>query len=348
MAIARDELAASGRELDNLRAAFEERARTRGFLERRLGTIAQLEPDLTQRLADLEVRATAGRAARAEAGARLARQSNADDGASEAALAALRAEHQAAEQALRADERLTESLKDDLSELVREAAVIRGRLADLSGERADLESRLAAAAAEMPEVSTALEQAQHDLAVAETALNAAREDAARLETVRRETADREIEARAAVEHQASRVGTARSELSSATARAQRIVPQAAGDKLRTVLESLNGDRPPADPALLLEVVKAPPALEPALRAVLGDQLDAVIVESPLFALRAIEILKEKNGGRLSFIPEANRRGGDPCADRCSRDQRTADRFGRGRAAFRAAGRSCDGPRDGGR
>jgi chromosome segregation protein len=303
LAIARDELAASGRELDNLRAAFEERARTRGFLERRLGTIAQLEPDLTQRLADLEVRATAGRAARAEAGARLARKGNADDGASETALAALRAEHQAAEQALRADERLTESFKDDLSELVREAAVIRGRLADLSGERADLESRLAAAAAEMPEVSAALEQAQHDLAVAETALNLAREDAARLETVRRETADREIEARAAVEHQASRVGIARSELSSATARAQRIVPQAAGDKLRTVLESLNGDRPPADPSLLLEVVKAPPALEPALRAVLGDQLDAVIVESPLFALRAIEILKEKNGGRLSFIPE---------------------------------------------
>jgi len=82
------------------------------------------------------------------------------------------------------------------------------------------------------------------------------------------------------------------------------MPNGAGDKLRTVLESLNGDRPQADPALLLEVVKAPPALEPALRAVLGDQLDAVIVDSPLFALRAIEILKQNNGGRLSFIPEA--------------------------------------------
>ena len=41
LAIARDELAAAGRELDNLRAAFEERARTRGFLERRLGAIAR-------------------------------------------------------------------------------------------------------------------------------------------------------------------------------------------------------------------------------------------------------------------------------------------------------------------
>ena len=48
-------------------------------------------------------------------------------------------------------------------------------------------------------------------------------------------------------------------------------------------------------------MKAPPALEPALRAVLGEQLDAVIVESPYFALRAVEILKEHESGRLSFI-----------------------------------------------
>ena len=82
------------------------------------------------------------------------------------------------------------------------------------------------------------------------------------------------------------------------------MPQGAGDKLRTVLESLNGDRPPADPALLLEVVKAPPALEPALRAVLGDQLDAVIVESPLFALRAIEILKENERRTLELYPRS--------------------------------------------
>jgi len=304
LAVARDELAAGGRELDNLRAAFEERARTRAFLERRLGAIAELEPDLTRRLADLENRAIAGRAARAEAGARLARQATADDGASEAALAMLRAEHAAAERALREDERLTEELKDDLSELVREAAVIRGRLADLSGERSDLEAKLATGSSEMPELGATLGRTQEDLAIAESALNAAREDSARLETARRETADREIEARSAVEHHASRLGVARAELTSAMARAQRIMPNGAGDKLRAVLESLNGDRPPADPALLLEVVKAPPALEPALRAVLGDQLDAVIVESPLFALRAIEILKQNNGGRLSFIPEA--------------------------------------------
>jgi chromosome segregation protein len=38
--------------------------------------------------------------------------------------------------------------------------------------------------------------------------------------------------------------------------------------------------------------------------VLGDQLSTVIVDSPAFALRAIEILKETRSGRLSFIPES--------------------------------------------
>jgi len=303
LAIARDELAAAGREFDNLRAAFEERARTRAFLERRVGAIAELEPDLSQRLVELEMRATAGRASRAEAGAHLARNANANDNAGEAALDNLRAQHQAAERVLRNEERRAEELKDELSELVREAAVVRGRLADLSGERADLEAKRTAAIAEMPEVSAALDRAREELGAAEAALSSSRDDAARLETIRRDTADREIETRSAGEHQASRLANARAELDLATTRAQRIMSTGAGDKLRTVLESLNGDRPLNDPALLLEVVKAPPALEPALRAVLGEQLDAVIVESPLFALRAIEILKEQNGGRLSFIPE---------------------------------------------
>ncbi len=50
-------------------------------------------------------------------------------------------------------------------------------------------------------------------------------------------------------------------------------------------------------------MRAPLALEPALKAVLGPQLDAVIVESPQFALRAIEILKENRAGRMDFVQE---------------------------------------------
>ncbi len=74
-------------------------------------------------------------------------------------------------------------------------------------------------------------------------------------------------------------------------------------RLRTVLESLNGDRPATDPSILKQVMRAPIALEPALRAVLGEQMDAVIVDSPHFALRAIEILKENRAGRMDFVQE---------------------------------------------
>ncbi|HVN64155.1 MAG TPA: hypothetical protein VMT58_05930, partial [Candidatus Binataceae bacterium] len=77
----------------------------------------------------------------------------------------------------------------------------------------------------------------------------------------------------------------------------------AGMRLQTVLESLNGDRPKVDPSLLSQVIRTPHELEPAVRAVLGDQLEAVIVESPQFALRAIEVLKENHAGRLSFVQE---------------------------------------------
>ena len=338
LAVARDELAAGGRELDNLRAAFEERARTRAFLERRLGAIAELEPDLTRRLADLE-NAGDRRTRRASGGRRAPRA----PGQSRTMAPAKRRSRRCARNMRRPNtpcartNACTEELKDDLSELVREAAVIRGRLADLSGERSDLEAKLAAGSSEMPELGGDVRTRARGFAIAESALNAAQEDAARLEIVRRETADREIESRSAVEHQASRLEVARTELVGATARAQRIMPNGAGDKLRTVLESLNSDRPLADPALLLEVVKAPPALEPALRAVLGDQLDAVIVDSPLFALRAIEILKQNNGGRLNFIPRSDRARDDPLTDRSARDQRTAARHGRGRAALRPTG-----------
>jgi chromosome segregation protein len=147
-------------------------------------------------------------------------------------------------------------------------------------------------------------QAEGELRSAETRLAQAREEVVRRETSQRESAESEVSIRAALEHHAQRVAAAREAYRGAIARAQRIMPNGAGERLRGVLQSLNGDRPANDPAMLLDVVKAPPALEPALRAVLGEQLDAVIVDSPFFALRAIEVLKDSDGGRLSFVPDS--------------------------------------------
>src|SRR5215472_11364555 len=89
LAAERDRLAAHGRELDNLRAADAQRGHTREFLERRRAAAETAAPELLARLSELEAKATAARGARAEAGARLARERNADDGG-ETALAQLR------------------------------------------------------------------------------------------------------------------------------------------------------------------------------------------------------------------------------------------------------------------
>jgi chromosome segregation protein len=301
----RDELAGTGRELENLRTAAEQRARTCSFLERRLESIDELEPGIERQLSELDDKATSSRAARAEAGARLARESSADGGASEAAFDALRERYTGAEHALKNYEERLEELKDLLSEIVREGAVIRGRLADLTGERAELEERLCVATAELPEITASLGQSQQELAAAACALDNARAEAQHIEARQRDCAEGEVEARTALEHHAVRVGTARDTLAATSAYAERVLlPNGAGERLRTVLESFNGDRPASDPRLLLDVVRVPAALESALRAVLGEQLEAVIVDSPHFAIRAIEVLKGSRSGRLSFIPDS--------------------------------------------
>jgi chromosome segregation protein len=301
LADARDAVAVTEHELTSLRSACEERGRTRAFLERRLARIDQEAPGLEERLGRLQGQAQATRAARASAGARLARERNAGDGAGEAQLASLRAEQRTAERLLRDSERQLEQVKDELSELMREAAVIRGRLGDLAGERAEHEARLDAIAAEMPQLAAALDSADNALDDAQERARVAHDTVARLEEIQRLTTERELEQRAALAESAARIAVTREHAERAAASARRIMPTSAGARLRSVLDSLNGDGPAKAPLMLLDVLKAPPALEPALRAVLGEQLDAVIVDSPHFALRAVEILKERASGRLSFL-----------------------------------------------
>ncbi len=296
----RDEAAAALRELENLRAGVAERARTREFLERRLLAIDALTPTLIARAREMEERAIAARAARAETGARLAREKREDDGG-ERALAVLRRDHEVANSSLNNREAAAEELKDELSDLVREAAVIRGRLADLSGELADLDQRARSVETALPALEEASARIAGELRIAEAELEAARAEIHRLDGARREAADRENETRARLERLSARIAAGRNP-DPAADRDRSPSENGAGRKLRTVLESLNGDRPSTDPSFLFDVIKAPAELRSALSAVLGDQAEAVIVDSPDFALRAIEVLKQKQGGRLSFIP----------------------------------------------
>ncbi len=300
---ARSELGGAQRELENLHNGAQERLRTRGFLQRRLDSTAQLEIDLTARLVELESNTTLARANRAEAGAALAREIAAGGGDADAALKEISLKHDSANLELKNAERRGEECKDDLSDVVREAAVIRGRLGDLAGERADLEKRLEATTLEAPALVAELETARELIREAEADLEASRAVAAELEGSRRAAAEREIEARTALDHLTARVNSLRGVLVARGELQSNHSPNGVDLRLRTILESLNGDRPATDPSILKQVVRAPLALEPALKAVLGDQMDAVIVESPQFALRAIEILKENHAGRMDFVQE---------------------------------------------
>ena len=300
---ARSELGGAQRELENLHSGANERARTRGFLQRRLDATSQLEIELRARLIELESKATQARANRAAAGAMLARELAADGGDADAALKEISLKHEAANRELKQAERHGEECKDDLSDVVREAAVIRGRLGDLAGERAELEKRLAATTVETPALAAALEAARELMRAAEADLEASRATAAEMEGARRGAAEREIEARTALDHLTARVNSLRGVLGARGELQSDHSSNGVDLRLRTILESLNGDRPAVDPSILKQVVRAPLGLEPALKAVLGDQMDAVIVDSPQFAIRAIEILKENRAGRMDFVQE---------------------------------------------
>src|ERR1700687_223544 len=297
----RAELGGAQRELENLHSGATERAHTREFLERRLAAISQLEPNLRARLSELETKATTARANRAESGATLARETASGGGDADAVLKEVSARHDDAQPQLQETERRAADSKDELSDLVREAAVIRGRLSDLARERAESEERLGAVT-DAPVLADALQTATELMRAAEAELEACRTTMSESESARRAAAEHEIEARTALEHLTARINSLRGVLARTELTAKHSSTGAA-PRLRTVLESLNGDRPAIDPAILNQVVHAPIPLEPALKAVLGDQMEAVIVESPDLPLRAIEILKESRAGRLNFVQE---------------------------------------------
>src|SRR5208283_3736707 len=105
---------------------------------------------------------------------------------------------------------------------------------------------------------------------AEAQTRDAHDEVARLEAVLRATTEQEFALRAGLEQSAGGLAARREAAERAAVSARRIMPGSAGARLRRVLESLNGDGPARPPAMLLDVMKAPPALEPALRAVLGE------------------------------------------------------------------------------
>ena len=295
------ELAAERRERENLGAAMSERSRSRDFLARRLDALTRLEPELGARVDELEGRTVLVRAARAEAGARLAREVNESERGLDATLAQLEQSHRDAGASLKAAENEAEELRDQLTESVREAAVLRSRLANLSGEKAELSERRQNGATELEDLRRALEASEQALEEVRSVLEARRSETAGLEETVRAAAQHEMEQLEAATRASAELASARTTYAAAARRAEALKERPAARRLETVMRSLNGDRPATDPPLLADVLEAPPSLAPALAAALGEDGEAAIVESPALAVRAIELLKENAAGRLTFI-----------------------------------------------
>ena len=169
--------------------------------------------------------------------------------------------------------------------------MIRGRLGALGGERAELEERLRAAAERIPSLDEALSAAR---AALDDGRRRARRRAApglaALGDGGKTAADCEREARVALDAGAARPGAAarsaeRRPCTQRSARAPR-TDSGAADRLRVVLESLNGDRPATPPRCWPTSVERRPRCAPALGRGARRADEAVIVDSPQFALQA--------------------------------------------------------------
>src|ERR1700752_602262 len=101
---------------------------------------------------------------------------------------------------------------------------MRGRLGALAGERADLDGRLASLDQALPHYDAELNRCRQMLADTEGHLEEERRAVSLAEAAQRETAERELELRAALVSGSTMLSAARDVVRTLKSRAQRIVP----------------------------------------------------------------------------------------------------------------------------
>jgi chromosome segregation protein len=296
------QLVANTKEGETLSAAAAERERARQFLARRRAEIDERIPQITARLGELAEKGAAARQTCSELERELACAPLPDD-QGESALSAAQAEFASARAELERHEAQTEQLRDELAEALREVTAARAQIAQMERERGELLQRAAQADRVLSAACAALQKAQSELSAVTTEIERLQEQAAQSEADFAAATERELAARDTVERQETALAGAREAVDAALRRARRLELDAAEERLRVVLDSMDGERPASTPRFLADVIRAPLELEGALSAVLGELLGAVIVESPSFALKAVEVLREKQSGRLSFVPQ---------------------------------------------
>ncbi|GEM_PF-1343230 len=296
------QLQARSQELETLAASASERERTRKFVMRRLAEIEQLEPRLAGQLQELAQKLDRVYATCAELENEL-QHAPAEDDARMPEVAALNEQFDRARNELKGIEEQSELLKDEVAELMRQAAVVRMEIAQMQRQREALGRRLGAVESELETIRRSVSEAEDARLAAHDEVARIRAELASAETELEAASERERRALEALRTTEAAVARAREQIDAAVRRIRRLELDVAQQRLQTVIEALDGNRPPGQLRFVADVIKAPVALEAALAAALGELLGAVIVDSPDFVLCAVEILKQKGGGRLSFVPE---------------------------------------------
>lgn len=230
----------------------------------------------------------------------------------------------AAERLARRYDELNENLRDQqagLEQLRAERAKVATSMAGLEAHLAsreeglgELESRLTGLDADIEAERVGAGEEESRLSEARSALGSCDEQLAALRQRRAELDAERAQLRDRLQSAEVEVETARKELLRARSRLQSLEEiqnryRSCASGVQVVMEhreKLAEARPGAEGGavhgIMADYISAPAHLEPAVSAMLGDRLQGVVVDGPQVGAGGVELLKEMQEGRTTFLP----------------------------------------------
>ncbi len=220
-------------------------------------------------------------------------------------------------------DRDTQNLARERSECMSRAASLEARAQSRVEQASALQEQLDNLANVAEGLKTALEDEQRALEEATLAASSATEQVG---TLKEQRAALELE-RAQLKERLKKVDveveSARRELLRTTSRKESLEEIAAryegcASGVQVVMEhraelaavefGAHAGAAPAVHGIMADFISVPQRYEAAMSAVLGDRLQGVVVEGPRSAVGAVDLLKQRNEGRTTFLPRVGRHG----------------------------------------
>lgn len=236
----------------------------------------------------------------------------------ETAIETARAEREAATQRLAVAASRQQSLQEAITELEARAQVATEAVQALEGQHQGLVEGLSRARAALEEATATVQglherrgqldrersQLREQVAAAEVELDTQRAEVHRCRS--RLQSLQEIQGRYRGCHSGVQVVMEHREQLATPSAAVHAGGHAGGSTDGATPTTASGDPPGPVLGILADFVSAPQHLEAALSAVLGDRLEGVVVDEPTVAARGVDLLKQLQEGRTTFLPRQTR------------------------------------------